>query len=140
MRVVEPHADLAGHVGRHHVRHRALVLAQGVQRLAQGHPLHALHRDEVGAVSLAELVDLDDVRVQEQRRDLRLPDEHRLEVPGLRQPGQDALEHELALEPLGAGHHRPVDLGHTPLADPAEQAEAAEVGVRFCGALSRGLA
>ena len=29
--------------------------------------------------------------------------------------------------PSGPGHHRPVDLRHTPLADPAEQAEAAEV-------------
>jgi len=53
--------DEALAVGDASVEHRE-------QRLA----LEVLHRDEVAAVRLAELVDVDDVRVLDQRRELRL--------------------------------------------------------------------
>ena len=129
--VVEPHADLLGDVGRDVVRDGALVLAQGGQQLAQGDALHALHGDEVAALGLPELVDLHDVRVQHLGGDLRLPDEHRLEVTARGKPRQDALQDQLALEPLGSDHHRAIDLRHPALADAPEQAVApqrAEVG------------
>ena len=78
--------------------------------------------------------------MEQQRADLRLADEHRLEVAALRQPRQDALQHELALEPLGPGHHGPVDLRHAALADPAEQAvapDAADGSAPACGPAGR---
>src|SRR6185437_9478317 len=117
-----------GDVGGHQIRHGPLLAPQRGQRLAQGHPLHVLHGDEVGPVRLAELVDLDDVRVQQQRRDLRLSDEHRLEVARLREAGEDPLQDQLALEPLGSGHEGPVDLGHPPFADAPEQLVTTEHG------------
>ena len=55
---------------RNRKRHREL--AGGIEDGAQVAPLDVLHRDEVAAFDLAEVVDVDDVRVVELGRRVRL--------------------------------------------------------------------
>ena len=80
-----------------------------------------LHGQEVAAVDLAEVVDLDDVRVVEEGADARLVDEHLDELRSRALLLEDALDDEDALEPLQPVRHRPVDLRHPSPADELEQ-------------------
>jgi hypothetical protein len=81
------------------------------------------HRHEVRAADLPELVDLDDVRVMEQRADARLVAEHLDELGRVRLLGPDALDDEdlAALEALDVGAE---DLGHASLANAVDEAIA----------------
>ena len=60
--------------------------------------LDVLHRDEVRAVDLPDVEDLDDVRVRERGRDARLVEEHLDERLVLVHRGQDALDDDELLE------------------------------------------
>ena len=57
-----------------------------------------LHRDEVRAVDLPDVEDLDDVRVRERRRDARLVEQHLDERAVLVHRRQDALDDDQLLE------------------------------------------
>jgi hypothetical protein len=70
--------------------------ARGVLALEQ------LHHHEQLAAGLAELVDLDDVRVVDHRADARLVDEHRDERLLPREVRQDPLDHHRAARGLAA--------------------------------------
>ena len=85
-----------------------------------------LHRQEVAAVDLAEVEDLDDVRVVQARRDARLAREHLDERGRAGVAGQDPLEDDLAAEAFGAGNDCAEHLGHPSLAHLLEQDVAAE--------------
>src|SRR5262249_5065967 len=77
-----------------------------------------LHGDEVLVPHLAEVEHLDDVRMVEERRELRLADEHGDEVGILRVLGKDALDDDDLLEPIGPDGLAFVDLGHAARGDP----------------------
>ncbi len=74
--------------------------------------MDVLHGDVVGAVGLAELVDLGDVRVVEARGEQRLVPEHLHELPILGEVREDALHHDVLGEPLNARLARKPHLGH----------------------------
>ena len=89
-------------------------------------PADVLHREEVVAVDVAEVVDLHDVRVVEQRADARLAHEHLDEVGGLAELLEDPLDDERAPKPFGARHDGAKHLRHAPDGDPVEQDVAPE--------------
>ena len=64
--VVEPQRHLLGDVRRHLGGHRAACGAQLAEDAEQVLAAHVLHGQEVAAVDLTEVVDLDDVRVVEE--------------------------------------------------------------------------
>ena len=80
----------------------------GAQVLA----VDVLHRDEVLAVVLTDVEDLDDVRVRERRRDARLVEEHLDERAVLVHRRQDPLDDEELLEAGDALLDREEELGH----------------------------
>ena len=90
-------------------------------------PADVLHRDEVLAVDRAQLEDVDDVRVGEARRQLRLLDEHLDEGRVVGEMRQDPLDHEGPLEPGGSLDAPLVDLGHATTADELEERVLAEL-------------
>jgi len=70
----------------------------------QGQAIKAVHEfqgDEVLAVDLAEVADLDDLRVDQLRGQLRLVDKHRDKGLVCCQVGQDALDYQQFLEAMG---------------------------------------
>jgi len=79
---------------------------------AQARPVDELHRDEVVPVGLAQVVDADDVRMIEPRREPGLVEEHLDELLVAREVREDALETDELLEAGCAGLPRQVDLGH----------------------------
>ena len=100
--------------------------------------MHVLHRDEVGvgrstlggiSGRLAEIEDLNDVRVRQAHGELGLVDEHVHELLAPRELGQDALDDEDLLEALDAVALGLEDLRHAALPQPLEQAIATEGGV-----------
>ena len=99
------HAASAGSIS---ASRRAMRLGQPVQRRA----VDVLHRDEVGVVDDAELVDRHDVAVRERDQGLGLGDEQVDEVPLARQPRMDLLDDERLLEAAGTDELGEVDLGH----------------------------
>ena len=74
--------------------------------------MHVLHREEVLAAVLADVVDLHDVLVMEARRDARLVEEHLDEALILRVLGADSLDHDVALEAFDAVRAREQHVGH----------------------------
>ena len=102
--------------------------------------MHVLHRHVVGVGrsappaasrggALPEVEHLDDVRVRQAHRELRLVDEHLDELRAARELGQDALDDEDLLEALDAVALGLEDLRHAALPEPLEQAIATECGV-----------
>ncbi len=88
-------------------------------------PLDVLHREEQALVAeVLKFVDLDDVRVIEPRREVRLLDEHRAKATRAEVRGQDALEDEDLVRPLGAALLREEDLGHAAGAEAPDDLEA----------------
>ena len=81
----------------------AAELGASAEHGEQIRAIDQLHDEEQAAIGGVEVVDLDDVRVIEVRRDARLLDEHRDEVGVRRQRGQHPLEHDRPIEPA---HHR----------------------------------
>ena len=104
-----------------------LLLRAAPQEIVEVEPLDVLHRDEEPVALAAEVEHLDDVRVVEARRELRLVDEHLRELRVRRELGEDLLhDAEPRRAELGvrAGE---VDLGHPALADEIEQRVAPEL-------------
>ena len=129
MRVIEPFGDLGRDVDAHLDRGEHLGAPRSRQHAGEVEPVHVLHRDVVGvhgrgpfggfgalARRLAEVEDLDDVRMREAHRELRLVDEHVDEVLAPRELGQDPLDDEDLLEALDAVALGLEDLGHAALA------------------------
>jgi hypothetical protein len=87
------------------------------QRLA----LEVLHRDEERAVLLAEVVDVDDVRVLHQRGDPRLLEQHVRQLRPRRQRRSDRLDDDHLLELAGPALTRQVHLRHPALSDPRDE-------------------
>ena len=83
-----------------HAQARARVARRRMVRRSR--PVHVLHGDVVALVDLAEVEDLDDVRVGEAGDHLGLVDEHVHEFLVVREVGQDALDRHHLLEPLDA--------------------------------------
>ncbi len=75
--------------------------------------IDVLHGQEVHAVRLAEIEDLDDVGMVELGGESGLGQEHLDELGLVDQMREDLLHHQGLLEPHGPRHTRPVDLGHT---------------------------
>ena len=75
--------------------------------------MEVLHREEVLAARLADVVDLDDVRVVQVRGEPRLVEEHVDEALILRVFGADPLQHHVALEPLDPIRPCEQHVGHT---------------------------
>ena len=111
---------------RHGWRHRAVTPAHRAHDGRQILPDHVLHHHEVRAVDVAEVVDLDDVRVIEQRGDARLLAKRLHELRRVGFVGADALHDEDALEPLHALRDRAEHLRHAPRADSLEKLIAAK--------------
>ena len=86
--------------------------------------LDVLHAEQLALLAVVlELVDLDDVRVVQARRELRLLDEHRAEAPRRAVRGQDALDDEQLVRALGAALLGEEDLGHAAGAEAANDLE-----------------
>ncbi len=84
----------------------------GAEQLGAGDAIDILHGHEQVAVALAEIDDLDDVRVGQRSTDTRLVAEHLHEARVLRELRQDELDREALVEAVrtrACGH---VDLGH----------------------------
>jgi hypothetical protein len=81
-------------------RHVRLVAADVREQLPQILAVEVLHREEVLALRLADVVDLRDVRVVQARRDARLVEEHLDEALIARVLGLDPLEDHVALEAI----------------------------------------
>ena len=126
MGVVEPLERLAHDVdaeleGQRHLRARAAA-----QQIVEVETLDVLHRDEESLVLATQVEHLDDVRVAEARRELRLVHEHVAERRVARELRQDLLDDAA---PRGAELGlltRQVDLRHPALSDEIEQRVATE--------------
>ena len=121
VRVAEPFGQLMPNVGRQRRRAGAPEAAQLAHHRREVAPAQVLHRQEVVSVDGAEVVDLNDRRVAEQRADARLLDEHLDEARRARQLGEDPLDDERARESLHPGQHGAEHLGHSTGVDLIEQ-------------------
>ena len=96
------------------------------QQAERVHAVDVLERDVVLAVDLAELEDLDDLRVLQRALQLGLVDEHGEELGIGGEVRQDALDDEDLLEAVRAGLTRAEDLGHAAHGQALEQLIPAE--------------
>src|ERR671923_4636 len=102
-------------------RGRDRQLALRDNPILEAPPLEVLHRDVVGALGLAPVVDRDDVGVREASRVLRLAPEALDERVVARVPVVEDLDRDAPAELLVLGE---VDVGHAPRAEPADDAIA----------------
>ena len=114
VRLGERAEDLAGELDRRQRRRRALADEQLLQR----RPVEVLHRDVVGALRLAAVVDADDVRMAEARGVARLALEPLDELLVARVALVQHLQRDLAAELLVLGQ---VDVGHAAGAELAQR-------------------
>ncbi len=124
VRRAQPLAELHHHVDRVRQIEGALEVLEDVPKVLPG---DILHRHEVGAVSSAELVDLDDVRVREHRGQPPLVEEHLDKLIIVNEIGANALDHQPlgeARDPWTLGE---IQLSHTANGDLLEQRVAAEL-------------
>ena len=109
-------------------RRRRFVLERaldGTEVLA----VDVLHDEEVLAVvAEADVEDLDDVAMLEEREDLRLGDQQLDEPPVLRQVRKDPLDRDGLLEAAGGHGLAAEDLRHAADADAVEQLVPSHVG------------
>jgi hypothetical protein len=96
--VIEPLEHFGAEPGGDHLRNSLVLLPQCFGDLTQALAMHVLHRNEVGAVVLAQLEDLDDVGVLEDRCQPRLVEEHLDEGRIRRELRQDSLHHHVLAE------------------------------------------
>ena len=139
VRVVEALERVAHDAQRELERQRDLLLRAAAEQRVEVEPLDVLHRD-VELVALApEVEHLDDVRVVEARRELRLVDEHVGELRVQRELGEDLLDHaEPRRAEVGVGA-REEDLGHAAPADEVEERVAPELARQEARRIERGL-
>ena len=128
VRVVQPLAASAIDV-RADPRRDARLRFRGAHQLAEVEALDVLHREKEPLVAVVlELVDLDDVRVVEARRELRLFDEHRSEAPRGAVRGEDPLDDEDLVGALRASLLGEENLRHAAGPETADDLELAELG------------
>jgi hypothetical protein len=122
VRVVEPGGgvgdDADGVAQREEVADGEAALGDLAQVLA----VDVLHGDEVLAVALAQVEDLDNVRVVEGRGDAGLVEEHLDELVIVGVDGEDALDDELFAEALHPLLARQEDLRHAARGEPPDEA------------------
>ncbi len=138
VRVLERLAELDEDRQQHRQRDRLA----GAIRVAQ-EPPHVeardeLHRDVIDAVDPPEVVDLGDVRMHEQRRDLRLAHERLDEPAVLGEMRQHALERDRALVAVDAALLRAIDRGHAADPEPLVDEVRAELLGRGVGGQGHG--
>jgi hypothetical protein len=75
VRVSQPARDAARDEHRQFDRQHAVLFRQPVRELLEIHPADELHGDEVDAARLAQMIGLDDVRVDQVRDQFRLANE-----------------------------------------------------------------
>jgi len=80
-----------------------------------------LHRDVRQSVGLAKVENLDDVGVDQPRRDLRLVGEHAKKSGTFEQVGMNSLDGDGLGKPADSHHLRPKDVGHPPGGDLVDQ-------------------
>ena len=85
-----------------------------------------LHGDEVRAVDLTDVEDLDDVRVRQRGRDAGLAEQHLDEALVLRHLREDPLDDDQLLEPGDALLKREKELGHSARREFAKERVLAE--------------
>ena len=127
MRVVEALGELLNDVSRDPVGQAEADLRCLLQHAQEVDSLDVLHREEVGVADGTEVEHLDDVRVVEAERDLRLVDEHRDELTAARVCGVDLLDDEGLVETLRHDRAREIHLGHPTCADLSDQRVFAEL-------------
>ena len=111
-----------------HVEGNGLVLrCRGANEPRAGGAVDVLHRHVHLVVLLAEVEDLDDVRMTEPRRHPRLVDEHGDEVRVAGELREDALDRDDLLEAMGARLPGEVHLGHAARRDALEQLVGTEL-------------
>ena len=134
VRVVERVAHLEQHVDRDRHRHRPDGVVGLAEDLAQVAPGDHLHRDEVDAVDLTQVVGLRDVGVAQLRRQPGFAHErlHELGIAG--EPRQHPLERHQALEALDAGLLRAVHRRHAASSQALEEHVGTEGLGRFIAA------
>src|SRR3954469_2495460 len=135
MRVLECFADLRTDVEREVERELASL---GLDRALDGAQIlavHVLHHQEVLAVvTQADIEDLNDVAMLEEREDLRLGDEQLDESPVLRQVRKDPLDRNGLLEAAGGHGLAAEDLRHAADANAVEQLVPSHAGSAYHGA------
>jgi hypothetical protein len=104
-----------------------MLIGGGTENSAEVAPVDVLHRDEVLGADATELVDLDDVDVMEDRRELRFAHERLDEARVLRDVRQQSLQGDHALEALGTLLERAMHSGHTTDAEPLVHEVRAEL-------------
>jgi hypothetical protein len=127
VRVVEGLEDLVDHEDGQVPRHVQLLLRARPQEAQRVGAVDELEGDEVLPAHVAEVEDLDDLRVRELRRQLRLVDEHRDERRVGREVREDPLDDEDLLEPVRGANLRAEDLGHASDGEALEERVAAEL-------------
>ncbi len=139
MCVVERLRELTHDVDGELLRERLAEATAATQERREVHARDVLHRDEVGVVRATEIEDLDDVRVRERDRDLRLVDEHLDELRVHPEFREDPLDDEDLFETLDTVRLRLEHLRHAAAREQFEQLVlAVDDGRRRCGRGHRG--
>ena len=134
VRVVERLAELEQQADGDVDRRRPGDLARVAEDATDVASVDVLHRDEVLGADAAELVDLDDVDVIEDRRELGLAHERLDEARVLREVRQQALQRDHALEAFGPAFERAMHRRHAANAEPFVDEVRAEL--LFSGGVS----
>ena len=113
VRVVECVEDLARDVHGEPHRQSLPPVRAGAQKAERVHAVDVLERDVVLPLDLAELEDLDDLRVLQGALQLGLVDEHGEELGVGGKVGQDPLDDEDLLEAVRSRLARTEDLCHS---------------------------
>ena len=127
VREIESAADAARDVRRQRLRHRPTHFAVPVDDTAQRRAGNELHGDEEVAGDFAELINLDDVAVQQVRRQLRFVDEELKELRSLRVVWMDDLERDALREPGRAELLRLVNGRHPAFRDFVHELEGSVI-------------
>jgi hypothetical protein len=125
VRGVQPRGHLARDVHRERRRQPPPAPREPAEQLRERHARDVLHRQEVHARHLAELLDVHDVRVVHLRREQRLLDEHAHQHRVLGELGVHDLDGHGAREPRGAALAPEVERGHSARPQPGDDAAIA---------------
>jgi hypothetical protein len=118
---------------RRRQRVESLAFAARAQHREERLTLEILHRDEVAALGLTEVIDVDDVRVLDERRDARFVEQHVDERFLARQVLVHELDDDQLFEARGSALDRQLHLRHAALADPCDQLVTAQLRRTLAG-------
>ncbi len=124
---VQAFGDGAGDVHRQRDGHLATLLSHPLEHAAERDAVEELHHDEVRLALLSEVLDVDDVRVADERREPRFLEEETDELVVDRELLVDDLEHHVALEAAGPVLARHVEAAHPALRQVRQNAVATEL-------------